>query len=179
MGKREKKLWWEECHPLLIALIITVLLVVFARWCDIYFSCNIKNYEKILDASITFSSIVVGFVGVLLGILISIKETKIVQTLFTKIRKQLLVRYFKESIFSGIAVIVTSSSLYLIQNEIWSKLIFYIWIFTLIYFMLSSYRIIDILFMIIFQDNSLQDMIKGNRMSDKEAKELEDRFRSK
>ncbi|MDO8223950.1 hypothetical protein [Bacillus cabrialesii] len=53
------------------------------------FTYAVKNFDKVLDGAITFSSIVLGFLGALLGILISIKDSAIVSAIFESKEKNI------------------------------------------------------------------------------------------
>ncbi|OYD07756.1 hypothetical protein [Paludifilum halophilum] len=57
------KISWERLFPFLISIITTFLVAVFGV------SPAISGLEKMLDGSITFTSIIIGFLGALLAIL--------------------------------------------------------------------------------------------------------------
>ena len=52
------------------------------------------NFDKLLDAIINFDSITIGFIGVLLGVLFSIRNTTLIEILFKHRTRDLLKKYF-------------------------------------------------------------------------------------
>ncbi|MDF2544912.1 MAG: hypothetical protein K0S47_4630 [Herbinix sp.] len=138
-------------YPYFISLIVTALLF------RVGFNYSFKGFDKILDAAITFSSIIVGFLGALLGILVSIKESKIVKAIFKTKEKFTLKYYFEEAFAIGIAVVILTCAMYVLinTNNKWSITIFYyLWLFTTILFIPSSYRIVSLLMAVFFNSNN-------------------------
>lgn len=138
-------------YPYLISAIFTVLLFFTG------FNYSSNGFEKILDAAITFSSIIVGFLGALLGILISIKDSKIVKDIFDTKEKYTLKHYFEETFLIGIGIVVLTCSMYVlinIKNKIVIDIFYYSWLFITLLFIPSSYRIISLLMSVFFNSNN-------------------------
>lgn len=134
-----------------IPYIISLIFLVIAFLLDWTYKFN--NYEKLLDSIITFSSIILGFIGVLLGILITIKDTKIMKGIYENNYQNSLKNYFYESIFFGFIVVVISTVMYLSIDYQYKIFVFYIWLFVISMFLLSSFRLITTLMEILFKSN--------------------------
>lgn len=63
----------DRVYPPVISLIFVYLGFTLG------FDYKVKNFDKILDSSIVFGSIVIGFLAALLGILVTIRDTDIVR----------------------------------------------------------------------------------------------------
>lgn len=141
------------------------------------------DFAKILDSVITFSSIMVGFVGVLLGILFSIKDSVNIGLLFQRNERQTLLGFFKSSIVGGLALVVVSGLLYVhshidkVVHESASRFLFYSWIFLVFYVFAATYRIIRIMMFMIFDDDSNENMQReGIRMDPDRERALQERI---
>jgi len=160
--------YFENVYPAVGALIILGIKECFN------ISFPVEKFDKILDGAINFSSIIVGFIGVLLAILVSIKDTEIIRYIYSYVDKKVFMNYFRTAIITGLAVVVISSIMY-IKNNYFLNII---WTFMVAYFILASYRIIDILLRIIFQDPDITEYSpKGNRLSKEEAERIRNKFK--
>lgn len=178
------KFTFEEIYPIIGGALGFILSMSLIR------NYIPEQFDKILDASINFSSILTGFIGALIAILFSIKDTDLMKYLFENTKKRILLHYFKNAILTGILIVVFSAILYLrtkfinitIMGITINTIILSvsIWIFLVVYFVLASYRIIDIMMTIIFKDpKSIQDRMKGNEISSQDDKELKKLFGKK
>jgi hypothetical protein len=167
MEKVIKFLSWF--YPLLFALLMLWLSIEFN------FSYKVKNFDKVLDGSITFSSIVVGFLGALLGILVSIKDSNIVKAIFETKEKYTLRLYFNETFIIGFAVVILSCTMHVIREypSLWTNRIFYFWIIAVTWFLPSTYRIVSILMAVFFKTNNARadERPKGNKIMDEQQRE--------
>lgn len=152
----------ERIYPIIGGILFLVFIYVF----------NLVNViissEKILDSTITFTSIIVGFVGALIGILFSIRDSDIINELFKKNKREILKKYFQWTIISGLLLVLISTILYLHNNICKTytflnlnikmiDIIFALWAYLVGYFVLSTYRITDIMMYIIFKDPNLKN----------------------
>ncbi|WP_260286746.1 hypothetical protein [Peribacillus aracenensis] len=137
-------------YPLFISIIVVVISIRFD------FSYTVENFDKVLDGTITFSSIVVGFLGALLGILVSIKDSAIVKSIFDSKEKHTLKRYFNETFIMGFLVVILSCAMHVLRvyPSITTKVIFYIWLGLTCWFIPSTHRIVNILMSVFFKTNS-------------------------
>lgn len=105
--------YWELAGPWIISGLTLIAGFILQLFNVIALS---QEISKILDAAITFSSIIVGFIGVLLAILFSLKDSTTIRRLFKTRAEGLLNRYFKESISSGFFLVAISSIMYLAEK---------------------------------------------------------------
>lgn len=181
MKKLLKKLTWEEIYPAFFAIVSAALIHTFTKVTSIS-----DEFIKILEGVITFSSIMVGFIAALLGILFSIRDTELINHLFEHCdnRKRCLI-FFRNPIISGLLIVIVSCLLFLdeqipnITLPIYNisissvKLLFTMWCVLCVYFVLSSYRIIDIIMLIIFKDpQATQKEPSSKMLSNEEVEEL-------
>lgn len=138
--------------------IVSVLLLVIAYFLD--WSYKIEKFDKVLDSIITFSSIIIGFLGALLGILITIRDTGIMKKIYSKnIYKKELKFYFYETIIIGFIVIVLTTIMYLVMGQEYkiNIIIFYAWLFVATLFFISSFNLILKLMSILFKSDIQED----------------------
>ncbi|WP_010502848.1 hypothetical protein [Paenibacillus elgii] len=154
-------------YPLLLALIILAVAYKFG------FNSKVKYFDKVLDGSITFSSIVVGFLGALLGILISIRDSSIVKAIFETNEKKTLKLYFQETFIIGFAVVIFSCTMHVMRDEssVVTDWLFTAWILVAAWFIPSTYRIVSILMSVFFSSNISIDRPQGNKTEDPQTRE--------
>ena len=137
---------------------------------------------------VTFSSILVGFVGVLLGLLASIKDTPVVAKLFKQKEIGILKGYFSASIISGVMLVFFSIVLFLrdfieslkllgLLNFSVYNLLVAVWFSLIIYVILSTWRIINIMMHILFSNREDIDKVDSIVMDKNKARELQERFK--
>ncbi|MUG44930.1 hypothetical protein [Paenibacillus woosongensis] len=131
------------------------------------FTYELPKFDKVLDSVITFGSIILGFLSALLGILITIQGSSIMKRIYDEKQDVLLKSYFFESIGSGFIVIIFSTIMHVLIDDIrpFVRIIFFIWMFSLSLFLFSSYRIISLLMKILFKSDldSGDDKNKENK----------------
>lgn len=185
--KSDTLLWITEKY---LPFALGILGAILMGWCSISGKINNSNsLEKILDSTVTFSSITVGFVGALLGILFSIRNTEVIDLLFKSREKDTLKKYFKQNIISGIILVIVSMALYVkddidsiitinVKNIRLSSIFFIIWGFLLFYMLTSTYRITSIMMHIIFSDDDNKNKeLKPVKMDEKGKEELKNKYR--
>ena len=142
--------WLNMAYPLLIG-IISILCTIYFK-----FDYKVKGMKDVLTSVITFTSIVIAFYTSMYGILITIKDSKIMR----EIKKHHVNGIFKyqlyESLFFSFLILILSIILQISINYSGKteKWLFYIWMFSIGYFIGSTYRIISLLLRIIFVDDS-------------------------
>lgn len=161
MDKDDKRFWMiENFYPLVVSIIISVA-------CSIVFR-NIKiedDVNSILSAVLNFAAIIIGFFGVLISILFgSPINDIIVYVMDDKRYKKLLKRYFFSAIISGFILILftitiffraTIDSVLANVTKFMHFILKYGWLFFLVYFSLTSYRVISVIMKIAFRDNPI------------------------
>lgn len=142
----------------------------------------------LVDAMVTFASIIVGFVGVLLGILMSIKNDAAVVELFKTPGKDTLRTYFREAILSGIFLVAFSAvvGLRTLLDDVLpslgsyspSVMLFAVWVGLSVFVFAATYRIAGIMMHIIFHsDDNENATSKPMLMDEKQEEELKALFR--
>lgn len=148
---RFKILDYEKIYPLCLSILsffISILLIPQGVKVPV-------NFDNILTAAITFISILLGFLSVALSILLSIKDSEIIRFIFKYVEREKLKRYFQLPIIVGFLYTILTISLYFYgKYELLriGKIVLCVWISIGIYFLSSSYRVIDIVLSIIFKD---------------------------
>jgi len=184
---KEGVYWFVERYiPRILSCFSFIVAIIFLNFISLKVNAT---FEKILNSIITFSSIVVGFVGVLLAVLFSIRNTKVIKLLFEKKEKNILKRYFKHAIFGGFSLVGISAILYIGSyldsafklpfNRITiTELISSLWFALVIYVITSTYRIISIMMHIVFfEDQNKDEELDGVKMGENNKKELKEEFK--
>lgn len=155
LNKNEREISFESIYPILFSVVITIIL-----YFKLNFSLIFKEFNNLLNGTITFSSIIIGFIGVLLGILLSIKDSEIVQEIYRDTKREILIGYFKSSLISGTILVALSCVLYYVDDmkqihifhdKSLAEISVLAWFAIYIFFILSSYRIINIMMRIILK----------------------------
>lgn len=157
----------------LISIILSLLLIRLG------FNKDIGNFDKLLDSALTFTSIVIGFLAALLGILVTIKDVEIVTSILEHDqRKGALKHFFKETISIGFFVVILSSTLHVLyeRDGIAVSIIFTIWLISMLWFVPAAYRIISHMMGIVFKTNETEKRAKSRKMSEHEAQSLKNRL---
>lgn len=149
-----------------LSLIVVVLGFIF-EW-----TYKIEKFDKVLDSVITFSSIILGFLGALLGILITIKDSNIMKKIYKENHKKTIKFYFSEAIIFGFLVVIVSTILHLFvgSDKNYVQCVFFFWIFLTSQFFFSSYRVISTLMHIMFKS----DMDDSISLDDNESFEIKE-----
>ncbi len=158
--KLDISLLFEKYYPLFFGLIISI----------IYYGSDIKLIDDvglILNAVISFSSVIVGFLGILLTLIFSLKDNPLVDFIFDDEHyKKLIKGYFEFAIKSGFITILLTIIMFLnkticgihcsiLSIESVMKAIKAIFVFFAVCFPLSSYRVISTILKIAFRDEPL------------------------
>jgi hypothetical protein len=155
----------EVILPFLIAALITTVAL------SLGFNSKIDKFEKIVDGTITFSSILVGFLAALMGILVSIKDSDIVKHIFEVRGKVLLAVYLSETIFLGFLTVIASGVMYpFIENSeiLWP---FIVWQITIFWFFPSSIRIVFVMMLILFKSPTKLKNTEDNNLTESQREE--------
>ncbi|AGB42050.1 hypothetical protein Halha_2167 [Halobacteroides halobius DSM 5150] len=174
---------FQKWYPPIGALIITIIVVNIFGFCS-----SFTNFNKLLDGAIMFSSIILGFLGVLLGILFTLRDLKLIKVIFEHTKKKTLLNYFRAALISGISIVVISCFLYIraeindfIISGVKLDLVNYItdlWVFLVFYFGLTSQRIVSIMMDIIFKEKkSGVEQPQTKKLSQGEVNKLEENLK--
>lgn len=145
---------WEQVYPVIISVTLTITL------CSLGFTPTINGFEKVLDGTITFVSIVIGFLAALLAIILSISKSKVMKHLYEYVDaekgKNILFHFFQQSLIAGFLSVILSIWMYIIKNQnplqFYGKAVFFIWLVFALFFILAAYRIINLLMAALFKE---------------------------
>lgn len=169
----------EEIFPLCLSILfffISVLLI----------PKGVKippNFDNLLTAVTTFSSILLGFLSVSLTILLSIKNSELIKYIFKFTNREKLKRYFQVPIVIGFLYILLTISLYFYEKYVQltiGKMVLCLWISIGIYFLSSSYRVIDIVLSIVFKDpHATEKRPESKAIDPTREQELKEKYKIK
>lgn len=124
------------------------------------------NLNDALTAIITVTSIIIGFIGAILPVILSMKnDSKVVRYVFQKDKRKLFLEYIKSTLAIGLILIVCAivpyfSDLYVDTHfyEIWP----YVDIYMVICFLCATYRCLNNMLNLIFKsdDDFLSPSVK-------------------
>lgn len=139
----------ERVYPYAVAsfLVITMYLKKIN-----YISSN--NIDNAIDGVITITSLIIGFVGAVLPVIMGMKnDSKFVRYVFEKDTERLFMKYMKNTLFCGIVLIAVSVSLYFkkdYETTMYYEYSFYIWVFMMALFLSATHRCINNMLNLIF-----------------------------
>jgi hypothetical protein len=143
---------WERIYPHIIALCITVCLVRLG-----FDPIQSDNIDSLVEGIVTLDSIIIGFIGAIIPIILSMKnESKIVKYVFDRDKKGLFKKYISETIGYGLADVCVSLSVYvkdLVINKCILTMLGWLLLYAFILFILSTYRSLTCMLKIIFADD--------------------------
>lgn len=136
----------EEYYPVSLASIGSILIILLKI--DLG---DITNFSSILNASVTISSIVIAFMATMMSILITLVNTDVMKRIISADAEDVLIKFIKQTILSGLFLAIYSLVLYMfIESEgIVSKIMLVLFIFTLLYFLSTTFRIFQLVLRIL------------------------------
>ena len=153
---RKIKRYFESYFPQLSSVL--VVLIYFFTPLD---ALICQGFEKLLEASITVSSIAVGFLATSKSILIALDDKAIVRNLKKIGHYGRLTDFFITGIYTCFILTLLSSVLLLIdfkQINVWKELLIALWLFIASYSTCACYRIIR-LFSLILHKGAKQNPV--------------------
>ena len=176
-GIREKVLLaMERTYPYIIAGIGTYAIWKYGA---IDFLSS-KNLNDALTAIITVSSIIIGFMGTILPVILSMKnDSKVVQYVFQRDKHRLFLKYIKSALGLGIALILCSIIPYfedLFEKTALYKYLPYAVIYLLISFLCATFRCLNNMLNLIFKaDGEIKESKRSEKKEESEQKKMLDR----
>lgn len=136
-------LWWERCHPWIIALMVVVAFVVM----DVVFDKTIRfpgggDVHFLLGASITAGSIFTSFLATSLAFLSGVKTPLAKRLRETKYNDEVL-SYFKWAILGALALCLCSLCGAFINTG--TRFYLYVWVFLVVFAGLAFWRCTSLL----------------------------------
>ena len=161
---------WERAYPYVFALVCVIL-----SWKKNILLTDNTDFYKVLDGIIMLSSIIIGFLGAIMPVILSMKnESKFVKYVFEKDNKNLFANYLKVTVLLGLF----DAALSLLMNvrssfgATFQKNLYYAWLWTTIAFMVSTYRSMSHMISLIFAKDVKEDEMQVSKVSKDRDDEL-------
>lgn len=140
-------------YPYIISILPVV--AIKASGLNLVLSANLNDA---LEAVITVSSLIIGFIGAVLPVIMSMKnDSKFVRYVFERDKDKLFLKYIKQTILVGVLLILLAVSIYFRDQFVGSK--YENWCigvvcYTLATFLLCTYRCLSNMLNLIFSNDS-------------------------
>lgn len=167
----------ERGYPYIIAISASIILQRVKGVLD-----N-ANFGELLSGIITLDSIVIGFFGAIMPVILSMKnESKFVRYVFENDKEGLFSKYLKITVFSGLLSAVSSLSMYLRDSFIHicvRGILYTVWIFVTALFLTSTYRSLSYMIMLVFSKDNfvIEETPKCNREKTETEKKMEQYYK--
>lgn len=180
MNKDNFEFLIEKYGPIILGIVFAIIGYIFC----IKYNLSIDDLEKIFNLVITMTTVILGFIGVLLGIIATIKEKPEIKR-FWEINngdaRKTLKSYFMKSLHVGIFLIFYSIGLLVLIKvkgfeQGFLRVLQVFWCCICGYSLGCSYRVINFVMLVLFSENS---EIKKQGPINKVGKEREKQLREK
>ncbi len=146
--------WGERFYPYFIAIVV----YIFTEKYNINYISS-ENIQDALDSIMNMTSLILGFGGALIPIVIGLKgESEFIRRILDN--NKLFFKYFREMIMGGLLLIAITISIYFvndIDNEFLYNHAFKVWISMIVVFIMQTYRsIMAMLKMIFYSGRTIQ-----------------------
>ncbi|MEK4367598.1 hypothetical protein [Paenibacillus sp. FSL R5-0473] len=155
--------WLEISYPYIFSIIIGG--VSFFLKLEIN---KISKFDMILSSSVTLSSIIIAFVATMISILISISNSSVMKRINKNNGEHDLITYINTTVISGLLLVTYSLILnvFIESTGYTSRILLSLFVTLLVFFLLSTYRIIRIVTVI------LTDVLSENKEAQLAPKEV-------
>ncbi|MED9903581.1 MAG: hypothetical protein UFG06_05295 [Lachnospiraceae bacterium] len=154
MKRKKLSYYVERFYPYFIAGIVCLL--AYIKKIHVI---DDTNFDSLIDGIITMGSIVIGLIGAIIPVILSMKnESKFVKYVFENDKDGLFRKYFTSSIGIGLLCMAFSLSLYVRDefNDMVLDIVYYVWFFLIILFLLLTYRSMKYMIIVIFKPDVSQ-----------------------
>lgn len=168
----------ERSYPYILAILATL---AFQRVAEGVMEN--ANFEDALGGLVTLDSIIIGFFGAIMPVVISMKnESKLVKYVFENDKKGLFSKYLKITIFSGLISAILSLSMYVRESFSHPNTKVYLykgWIFFTVLFIATTYRSLSYMILLMFSkdDFDVDESVKAKRQKSQSETELEKKYK--
>lgn len=142
----------EITYPYFISLIVIIPFVIIDN--SLYKS---ENINSALEAVITVTSLIIGFLGAILPIIMSMKnDSKLVKYVFEKDKDKLFLKYIKHTLVVGITLIVVAMSIFFRDQYVgawYEKYNVVVLAYFITCFLLCTYRSLSNMLNLIFSND--------------------------
>ncbi len=151
MGERS----FEKYYPFITPIIILALYYLYAK--ETPDNLIIRKLPEWLNISLTLSGISLGFIGTMIGAILSVVNSKIMRLIYSQNADHLLMSYIRAAALANLVVLLLSIVLLVTSNPPsvtppWWFI--YPWLFSFCCSLLCSYRIIQLLFSLLVAVNN-------------------------
>ena len=148
------KKWCERTYPYIVALSITAIYSYVYQY--VGFDIKAEQFAGLLNMSIALSGISLGFIGTMIGAFLAITNSAIMEKIYKNKADEDFMRYILESFGWGVVLFVGSTGLLLApldKNATVPLGWIVIWLFIFMVSTLCSYRIVQMLFVLLYTVN--------------------------
>lgn len=161
----------EITYPYIISMLVIIPFVIIDN--NLYQS---ENINSALEAVITVTSLIIGFLGAILPIIMSMKnDSKLVKYVFEKDKDKLFLKYIKHTLVIGIALIVIAMTVFFRDQYVGSwyeKYNIVVLVYFVTCFLLCTYRSLSNMLNLIFS-NDIEIRKNDTSFAEKSMREVE------
>lgn len=171
---KQAKLYIERAYPYVFATVICF----FMYKIDFVFIKN-TNVDNLIDGLVTMESIVIGLIGAIIPVVLSMKnESKFVKYVFENDTQGLFRKYLTVTIGVGLLSVIFSLAMYIREEytETVLSVMYYSWIFFIFLFLFLTYRSMKYMILIIFIPDSNTDTPPELSISEEEKNSLREKY---
>lgn len=179
-----KDLWYRFYVPA-VSCLITFALSYGLKGPGILSVVYSENMPGALEAVMTFCSILLGFMGVLLATFAGMKsESAVIRRFLETADPRDFLGVVKKELSSGLGTALVTISLYFpaqlerVFGGTAPKALFVLWLFLIVYFLLSTYRLLSLLLRMIFDPRKAEPPAAPPVRLSRQAREAMERAHS-
>lgn len=138
---------FEQCYPFILPLLLLTFYYYYAA--ETSSNWIIQKLPDLMNVSLTLSSISLGFLGTMIGAVLSISNSTVMRLIYTQNADKLLMQYIRHAAGINLFVLLISIILLISLSATTTRLntvLLYLWLYTFSSSFLCSYRIIHLLF---------------------------------
>lgn len=161
----------ERLYPYIGAGIITAILKALK-----FDPVNSSNINDIIDGIVTLDSIIIGFIGAIIPVILSMKnESKLVRYVFDRDTDNLFRKYISATICVGLIDVCVSLAIYardIITNRFAQVSIRVLFLYFFVLFLLCTYRSMTCMLRLLFSDDKKIETEVSRKLEEEKKSEL-------
>lgn len=142
---------YEKLYPYVIALICTYIIAKYSHLTLL----ESENLKDALSSIITVTSIIIGFIGAILPVILSMKsDSQVIRYVLQRDKRKLFLKYVKSALLTGFGLIACAIIPYfsdLYKNTFLYVVIPYAVIYMMVCFLCTTYRCLNNMLNLIFK----------------------------
>lgn len=163
--------WVERFYPYICAGIITGALKILK-----FDPVKSSNINDIIDGIVTLDSIIIGFLGAIIPVILSMKnESKLVRYVFDRDTDNLFRKYISSTICVGLIDVRISLATYtkdIITHDLGQKSLSVLFLYCFILFLLCTYRSMTCMLKLLFSDDKKIEKGLSKKLDEGKKEEL-------